>query len=46
MNAMNSTDTKWFLACSAADVPPDSGVCVKYKSEQIALFHFARRNEW
>lgn len=36
----------WFYACSANDVPQNGGVCVKYKSEQIALFHFTRRDEW
>ncbi|MGZ3845383.1 MAG: nitrite reductase small subunit NirD [Flavisolibacter sp.] len=36
----------WFPACKVIDVPMNGGVCVKYKEEQIALFHFARRNEW
>ncbi len=36
----------WFYACSAKDVPQNGGVCVKYKNEQIALFHFTRREEW
>ena len=36
----------WFLACGKEDVPANGGVCVKYKDEQIALFHFARKNEW
>jgi nitrite reductase (NADH) small subunit len=36
----------WFPACKAEDVPANGGVCVKYKEEQIALFYFARRNEW
>ena len=36
----------WFLACNINDVPENGGVCVKYNDEQIALFHFARRNEW
>ncbi len=36
----------WFFACTTADVPSNGGVCVKYKEEQIALFHFTRRNEW
>jgi nitrite reductase (NADH) small subunit len=38
--------TKWFQACHASDVPADGGVCIKYNDEQIALFHFTRRNEW
>jgi nitrite reductase (NADH) small subunit len=36
----------WFPACRTTDVPINGGVCVKYKHEQIALFHFTRRNEW
>lgn len=36
----------WFPACRVADVPENGGVCVKYRDEQIALFHFTRRNEW
>ncbi len=38
--------TEWFLACTTDDVPTNGGVCVKYQDEQIALFHFTRRNEW
>jgi nitrite reductase (NADH) small subunit len=36
----------WFPACRIIDVPLNGGVCVKYKQEQIAIFYFARRNEW
>ena len=36
----------WFKACTTQDVPLNGGVCVKYNLEQIALFHFTRRNEW
>src|SRR6266496_6259772 len=36
----------WFRACRAEDVPANGGVCVKYGDEQIALFHFTRRDEW
>lgn len=47
---MQSTTTAetntWFAACAAEEVPANGGVCVKYGNEQIALFHFARRNEW
>src|SRR6478752_4806596 len=38
--------TRWFIACHEEDVPVNGGVCVKYNDTQIALFHFARRNEW
>ena len=43
------TDEKtitWFLACNVDDMPANGGVCVKYKNQQIALFHFTRKNEW
>lgn len=43
---MSTTTTTWFLACKTSDVPTNGGVCVKYNEEQIALFYFARRNEW
>ena len=36
----------WIVACNVQDVPDDGGVCVKYKEQQIALYHFSRRNEW
>ena len=36
----------WFAACKTSDVPLNGGVCVRYKTEQIALFYFARRDEW
>lgn len=36
----------WFPACHTSEVPENGGVCVKYNSEQIALFHFTRRGEW
>jgi nitrite reductase (NADH) small subunit len=41
-----TTSTTWFLACNENDVPLNGGVCVKYNEQQIALFHFSRRNEW
>jgi nitrite reductase (NADH) small subunit len=36
----------WFYACNVSDVPENGGVCVKYKEDQIALFHFKRMGEW
>ena len=42
---LNKTIT-WFAACRVNDVPFNGGVCVKYEDQQIALFHFTRRNEW
>lgn len=46
MNATMTERYTWFAACSTADVPSNGGVCIKYKSRQIALFYFTRRNEW
>ncbi|HNR05934.1 MAG TPA: nitrite reductase small subunit NirD [Saprospiraceae bacterium] len=40
------TDEHWFFACYKEEVPEDGGVCIKYGDCQIALFYFARRNEW
>jgi len=45
-SAIGVDDITWFYACPAEAVPGNGGVCVKYNDEQIALFHFARRNEW
>jgi nitrite reductase (NADH) small subunit len=42
----NGVSNRWFYACNETDVPENGGVCVKYKDQQIAIFHFARRNEW
>ncbi len=36
----------WFFACKEDEVPANGGVCVRYKEDQIALFHFSRRGEW
>lgn len=47
--AMTTTEmvrAKWFKACRAEDIPADGGSCVKYRHEQIAIFYFARNNEW
>jgi nitrite reductase (NADH) small subunit len=45
-NMLQEQTIAWFMACRAEDLPANGGVCVKYKDEQIALFHFTRRNEW
>jgi len=37
---------RWQLACYAEDIPGNGGACVKLGDHQIAIFHFARRNEW
>lgn len=41
-----TSNTTWFAACKTTDVPPNGGVGVKYNHMQLALFHFARRDEW
>jgi nitrite reductase (NADH) small subunit len=46
MSNILTANITWFPACRTTDVPMNGGVCVKYKQEQIALFYFARRNEW
>lgn len=46
MNYSITQNITWFLACETKDVPDNGGVCIKYKDEQIALFHFTRRSEW
>lgn len=47
MQTLTATEANtWFAACRVDDVPTNGGVCVKYGNEQIALFHFTRRNEW
>lgn len=46
MQTVETEVQKWFLACSVDDVPENGGACVKYNHEQIAIFYFARRNEW
>lgn len=38
--------TTWFKACPVEAIPPDGGACIKYRDEQIAVFHFSYRNEW
>jgi nitrite reductase (NADH) small subunit len=46
MNKEFVEQVTWFAACQVTDVPQNGGVCVKYRDEQIALFHFSRRGEW
>ncbi|WP_341838634.1 nitrite reductase small subunit NirD [Chitinophaga pollutisoli] len=46
MSPITEEKINWIFACKVEDVPANGGVCVKYKDEQIALFHFARRGEW
>jgi len=36
----------WFKAAHVSDFPENGGACLRYKEHQIAVFNFARRNEW
>lgn len=43
------TETKtieWVDACDIKDIPSNGGACVLINDEQIAVYNFARRNEW
>ncbi|HEY1056409.1 MAG TPA: nitrite reductase small subunit NirD [Emticicia sp.] len=44
------TDTertiRWKQACYIEDIPENGGACVLIDGEQIAIYNFARRNEW
>lgn len=42
---VNKVDV-WFKAAKVSDFPENAGACVRYKGMQIAVFNFARRNEW
>lgn len=46
MNYTVNQNIIWFEACKVKDVPENGGVCVKFKDEQVALYHFKRRGEW
>lgn len=44
---VNINDVKiWFKAGNIKDFPSNRGGCIKYKTKQIAIFNFERRNEW
>lgn len=36
----------WFKAAEVTAFPENGGACVKYQDQQIAVFHFTKRNEW
>jgi nitrite reductase (NADH) large subunit len=38
--------TRWVHVGRVSDFPKDSGACVKVEGVQIAVYHFAARNEW
>lgn len=37
---------RWKQACKIEDIPENGGACVLIDGEQIAIYNFARRNEW
>ncbi|RYU96931.1 nitrite reductase small subunit NirD [Emticicia agri] len=37
---------RWRQACKIEDIPENGGACVLLDGEQIAIYNFARRNEW
>lgn len=36
----------WFRAALVEEFPENGGACVKYQDQQIAVFHFKKRNQW
>jgi nitrite reductase (NADH) small subunit len=46
MSTTASVNWQWRLACRTEDVPAEGGACVLLDGQQIAIFYFARRNEW
>ncbi len=44
--AATSKVSTWYKAAPVSAIPENGGACIKYKELQIAVFNFARRNEW
>ncbi|UOB18083.1 nitrite reductase small subunit NirD [Abyssalbus ytuae] len=36
----------WFKVGSVSDFPENGGACIKYKTRQIAVYNFTRKNKW
>ncbi|AJR04075.1 nitrite reductase small subunit NirD [Siansivirga zeaxanthinifaciens] len=36
----------WFKVGVVSDFPENSGACIKYKTKQIAVYNFTRKNKW
>ncbi|MBU2713006.1 nitrite reductase small subunit NirD [Zooshikella sp. WH53] len=36
---LNKTHQTWGYLCEFNDIPPNSGICVSYQNQQIALFN-------
>ncbi len=44
---VHPTEVKtWFKAGKTTDFSTNRGSCIKYKNRQIAIFNFARRDQW
>ena len=46
MPRADADDVVWFRAARVEEFPRDGGACVLVESVQIAVFNFARRDEW
>ena len=40
------TIKSWFKAGEVSDFPENSGACIKYKTKQIAVYNFKRKDKW
>ncbi|MBD0823000.1 nitrite reductase small subunit NirD [Aestuariibaculum marinum] len=46
-NSVTESDvTTWFEVGTVSDFPENSGACIKYKTKQIAVYNFVRKNKW
>ncbi len=43
---LTNEEITWYAACPTDHVPEGGGACVLLDGRQIALYNFARRNEW
>ncbi|MGI0117504.1 nitrite reductase small subunit NirD [Zooshikella sp. RANM57] len=42
---LDDRQQKWDYLCDLNDIPQDSGICVFYQNQQIALFYISRINK-
>lgn len=43
---LNESSSTWVKVAKVNDIPQEGGACIKYKTEQIAVFNFSSRGEW
>jgi nitrite reductase (NADH) small subunit len=36
----------WYRAATVEDFPENSGACIKYQDQQIAVFNFKKKKQW